>query len=278
MARARKFAEAKTDGQTVMEIFVPRAEGDALSVSLRLLTQQLVARGHGESEAGLGGQFGYGVKFENDVFMMHPFCWCERGDCFWCGGRCGCGEPYVISHHLDGKRVSDSEYNAWLATIEKPLPWEATKAKHGTPEYRTHQRAFDRYIKERDSRSGSVWPAVVHTCGHGMFYSRTKEIVALYSPQPYPHSAPHFWHKASGLRVWWYKYIGRDNIVSIADERPLRDILEECLRSIGAESLDQAAKEYEAVEAEAAENSRKAMEFWFSADPLRGTDHLRRLW
>ena len=28
----------------------------------------------------------YGVEHENDVFMMHPFCWCERQDCPWCGG------------------------------------------------------------------------------------------------------------------------------------------------------------------------------------------------
>jgi len=26
----------------------------------------------------------YGTQFENDVFMMHPFCWCEKPDCPWC--------------------------------------------------------------------------------------------------------------------------------------------------------------------------------------------------
>ena len=26
----------------------------------------------------------YGVDYENDVFMMHPFCWCEQEDCPWC--------------------------------------------------------------------------------------------------------------------------------------------------------------------------------------------------
>ena len=34
----------------------------------------------------LGGEFGYGVDYENDIFMMHPFCWCERDDCGWCAG------------------------------------------------------------------------------------------------------------------------------------------------------------------------------------------------
>lgn len=32
----------------------------------------------------LGGEFGYGADFENDVFMMHRYCWCERFDCPWC--------------------------------------------------------------------------------------------------------------------------------------------------------------------------------------------------
>jgi hypothetical protein len=27
----------------------------------------------------------YGIDFENDKFMMHKFCWCEKDDCAWCG-------------------------------------------------------------------------------------------------------------------------------------------------------------------------------------------------
>jgi len=26
----------------------------------------------------------YGTDYENDVFMMHRYCWCEREDCRWC--------------------------------------------------------------------------------------------------------------------------------------------------------------------------------------------------
>ena len=26
----------------------------------------------------------YGVNFENDVFMMHEYCWCDQPDCPWC--------------------------------------------------------------------------------------------------------------------------------------------------------------------------------------------------
>lgn len=31
----------------------------------------------------LGGEFGYGVHFENELFKMHPFCWCGE-DCKDC--------------------------------------------------------------------------------------------------------------------------------------------------------------------------------------------------
>lgn len=26
----------------------------------------------------------YGTEFENEVFMMHPYCWCWRAGCPWC--------------------------------------------------------------------------------------------------------------------------------------------------------------------------------------------------
>jgi len=27
----------------------------------------------------------YGTDIENDIFMMRPYCWCEKEDCGWCG-------------------------------------------------------------------------------------------------------------------------------------------------------------------------------------------------
>ena len=51
----------------------------------------------------LGGPFGYGVEFENDTFMMHPYCWCERDDCPWCWG-CDCPEDAWI-YEVAGQRV-----------------------------------------------------------------------------------------------------------------------------------------------------------------------------
>jgi len=32
------------------------------------------------------GGFGYGQDYENEVFKMYPFCWCEKDDCGYCAG------------------------------------------------------------------------------------------------------------------------------------------------------------------------------------------------
>ena len=55
------------------------------------LSEALIKQGHETTGGFLGGEFGYGAFFENDVFMMHPFCWCEQDDCPWCWG-CECPE------------------------------------------------------------------------------------------------------------------------------------------------------------------------------------------
>lgn len=40
---------------------------------------------------------------------------------------------------------------------------------------------------------------------------------ALPPSEPPHQGAPHFWHKPSGVRVWWYKYIGRGMEVFASD-------------------------------------------------------------
>ena len=72
-----------------IEIHLPECSEDAISSGLRAITQRL-QEVTGEGPYGvLGGDNGYGVAYENEVFQMHPFCWCERADCPWCVG-CEC--------------------------------------------------------------------------------------------------------------------------------------------------------------------------------------------
>lgn len=64
-----------------IRIVVPKqADGELYELSKHLAKTLGVSGGNG-----LGGEGGYGVEYENDVFMMHPFCWCESDDCRWCG-------------------------------------------------------------------------------------------------------------------------------------------------------------------------------------------------
>ena len=68
-------------------IITPPVASTGIGLSLVKLTKYLVESGHDDGSGGgcgLGGEFGYGVNFENDVFMMHRFCWCDQPDCMWC--------------------------------------------------------------------------------------------------------------------------------------------------------------------------------------------------
>lgn len=62
-------------------IIVPKeADGELYELSCYLAKTLGVSGGYG-----LGGENGYGVDYENDVFMMHPYCWCDQENCRWCG-------------------------------------------------------------------------------------------------------------------------------------------------------------------------------------------------
>ena len=96
------------------ESLPPASEGQ-VSADLVWLTEHLMKSQGAETSGGiLGGEFGYGAYFENDTFMMHPFCWCERDDCPWCWG-CTCPEGADI-YEVAGQRVTWEE---WLAEYDR---------------------------------------------------------------------------------------------------------------------------------------------------------------
>jgi len=88
-----KFIDSK--GNIVCEFFSApnalRKDSDIISQCLYTLSEKII-KGNPDVPRGggfLGGEFGYGADFENDVFMMHHYCWCEEeGECPWCTG-CG---------------------------------------------------------------------------------------------------------------------------------------------------------------------------------------------
>lgn len=112
----------------------------------------------------------YGTDFENDVFMMHHYCWCDKDDCPWCVG-CQCPES-AYHYFVDDIEVSHDEYLA----LRKA---EAYKAN-------------EHMLIRKDA-------ACDYCLGTGVFEQ--------WGPQM---GAPNFWYKPTDFRVEWYKYIGRD--------------------------------------------------------------------
>jgi hypothetical protein len=125
----------------------------------------------------LGGEFGYGADFENDVFLMHHYCWCERYDCPWCA-ECWCEDNSMRGASSDGKTAPPGKKCDWCSNVHR---W----ADKG----------------------------------------------ALRPDEPPHYGAPNFWHKKTGLRIWWYKWIGRDMHIKNQPVN-LTVIFEDCAASI----------------------------------------------
>ena len=100
-----EFIEINDD----LTLVVPYVSDDEVSAGLRRLTRELAARGEQGGGGLLGGEDGYGVDFENDVFMMHSFCWCERDGCAWCVG-CTCRDEQFHYFAADGTEVDFEAY------------------------------------------------------------------------------------------------------------------------------------------------------------------------
>lgn len=154
----------------------------------------------------------YGTTIDNDVFLMHPYCWCEEDSCSWCGGECEC-PPGAFHYFVDGNEVS---YEAWMSFYMREVygrDYEPGDISH----LRAPQLANPDVVNAR--RSTSHDPMCDYcTKGHGVDRGGVPG-----------HSAPNFWHKPSGFRVWWYKYIGRG--VETHGEPPA-DLVEQCLRAL----------------------------------------------
>lgn len=71
----------------MLKIIIPKGATTKLDNGLVELTKYLTKTVFKNKRQGggiLGGEYGYGVDYENDTFMMHQFCWCEDDDCKWC--------------------------------------------------------------------------------------------------------------------------------------------------------------------------------------------------
>jgi hypothetical protein len=77
---------------------------ERITRDLRSLTSRLVDLGYTTLAGALGGEDDYGAAFENEVFGMHPYCWCERPVCSW---RLGCTcEDDAYLYFIDDQMVT----------------------------------------------------------------------------------------------------------------------------------------------------------------------------
>lgn len=167
----------------------------ALTEAISMIDSGLISRGL------LGGEFGYGADYENDIFLMHPHCGCgKEGKCPWCTG-CGVYRESGALASSDvgckwcADRIGDDRKwkSGWKETQDKPHPDQCP--------YQTGAGIFARFAPYQHIR--------------GRLY---------YDP-------PNFWHKPSNFRVTWYKWIGRDMVTNglVVD---LQQIFSECLASL----------------------------------------------
>ncbi len=74
----------KKKKEVEIHIVLPERATTDIDDGLCQLTEALDKAGVSAAHALLGGEWGYGAEYENDVFMMHPYCWCEEKGCKWC--------------------------------------------------------------------------------------------------------------------------------------------------------------------------------------------------
>lgn len=207
-----------------VQVIAPWPDTDAVSVALRDLTRAIHESGAADGSQGgiFGGEYGYGANYENDVFLMHRYCWCERESCPWCGG-CQCPES-AWTYTVDGRVVTYEEYSRFY----DERVYGAGKSFHdwiGSDETASARRERKRRSAEANRRRKTE-----HTpeCD----YCLRRGIWATYAIPDGHTGAPHFWHKASGLQVRWYKYIGRSMEVTAPPGCVLADIMAECIASL----------------------------------------------
>jgi len=85
-------------------------QDEALDTAMRLIAVAFAAPEEWASK--------YGTDYENDTFMMHRYCWCEREECPWCFGSA----PNFL-HKPSGFKVKWYKYiGRGMETEGKPPP------------------------------------------------------------------------------------------------------------------------------------------------------------
>jgi hypothetical protein len=176
----------------------------------RLIEERYKTTHHG---GGLGGEYGYGTNYENSTFLMNSFCWCESQTCPWCVG-CECPEE-AYHYFVDEKEVG---YDEWMAFFDREV------GDMFSANSQEEHEAWEIRAQAANARRGERHDPECEFC-------LTGGVAATKGGGP-GQGAPNFWHKDSGVKVWFYKWIGR----SMEFEGPVEkwaEIFSDTLDSIG---------------------------------------------
>jgi hypothetical protein len=161
----------------------------------------------------LGGEFGYGCDIETDTFRMFPYYW---GDCT-CGHEeremeWGDTHPHSPSCYQSDYQKLSEQFTRFYNNPEADLAIRALCEKHRIP---------------WDNGRGS---AIHCTCG-------VQEAWLKWSSENHhdpecPTVLPNFLHKPSGVRVSWYKWIGRSMEIEAPPGFDWKRCISECIQSL----------------------------------------------
>jgi hypothetical protein len=204
--------------KSAVVIVTPPISEDRISNDLRWLTQTLVEGKHATNHVGglLGGEYGYGTTFSNDVFAMSPFYW----------GDCVCGH--------------DEAEGAWDDAHEhaKTCYQQVIRARG----FLDYDDDTDMDYHERHAHNLAITDSVCAEMGldpeNGSYVHCTCTYTDDYGAwvEANPHDptcgvvVPNFLHKPSGSTVNFYKYIGRGMEVDLRED--WQAILRECVQSL----------------------------------------------
>ena len=128
-----------------VQIVLPAVSNDAISDWLVALTEQVCKKTGGTGTYGLlGGAYGYGEDFENEVFMLHRYCWCEQPDCPWCKSCC-CGDDWETNPCINCRNPDDRAPNFLHNPTGATVHWY-------------------KYIGRGMEVSKADWPAIFREC------------------------------------------------------------------------------------------------------------------
>lgn len=157
-----------------VQIILPQGAFGAYAGEDKIATAiRIIAIGFGSAEDWCTK---YGCDFENEVFLMKPFCWCERGDCDWCMD----GDQSDFDERLRARfGTTDYQAHADRGYYDPPNFWyKPTNFRMSWYKYIGRGMASN-----QDSLPGDFMDRIFATHPHGMTIAQAVEKADAYEVQ-----------------------------------------------------------------------------------------------